>query len=56
MIKNTLLTILIIPVGIGGVFMWATSAKTRRDKRIVAAIVIYDALILAVFHFWLKTF
>jgi hypothetical protein len=56
MIKNTLLAILIIPVGIGGVFMWTTSAKTRRDKRIVAAIVIYDVLIFAVFHFWLKAF
>jgi hypothetical protein len=56
MIKNTLLAILIIPVGIGGVFMWTTSAKTTRDKRIVAAIVVYDLLVLAVFHFWLKTF
>ena len=55
MIKNTLIAILILPVGIGGAFMWSTSAKTTRDKRIVAAIVIYDLIVLAVFHFWLKT-
>jgi hypothetical protein len=45
MIKNTLLAILIIPVCLGGVFMWATSAKSTRDKRIIAANVIYDVLI-----------
>jgi hypothetical protein len=56
MIKNILAAILIIPVGIGGVFMWTTSAKTTRDKPVVAAIIIYEVLILSVFHFWLKTF
>ena len=53
--KDALLAILVIPVGLGGAYLWATPSD-RANKKLVTAIVTYDIVALALAHFALKAF
>jgi hypothetical protein len=44
---------LVIPVGLGGIYLWSTSSN-RAKKKLVIAIAIYDAVALALAHFVFK--
>jgi hypothetical protein len=54
--KDLISKILIVPVGIGGVYLWITRGKTHKEKTWIGIIAAYDLLALAAMHWWLKTF
>ena len=56
MIKDLITKILIIPIAIGGFYMWSKSGKTLKESTWMKIIIAYDLLALATMHWWLKTF
>jgi hypothetical protein len=55
MSKDTVLAILVVPVGIGGAVIWATPSKDLPKKRLlIGSIVVYDLIAFAISHWWLK--
>jgi hypothetical protein len=54
--KDLLSKILIVPIAIGGFYMWSKSGKTHRESTWIKIIIAYDLLALAAMHWWLKTF
>jgi hypothetical protein len=56
MSKDVLLIVFGIPVALGGVYMWSTGAKTRKQQLFVGLIIVYDFLFISIFHWWLKAF
>jgi uncharacterized phage infection (PIP) family protein YhgE len=45
--------LLVIPVGLGGVYLWATPSN-RANKKLIIAIAAYDIAALALAHFIFK--
>jgi hypothetical protein len=54
--KDLISKFLIVPIGIGGVYMWSKRGRTRQERTWIGIIVAYDLIALATMHWWLKTF
>jgi len=50
---HVLFLVLIVPVGLGAVYLWATPSK-RANRKLVVIIATYDVVVLALAHFVFK--